>query len=762
MKHVNTPTPKRDGMKLVTGAPVYTDDLAPKEALVLKILRSDHHFARIKSIDVSRAEALDGVACVITYKDVPDKRLTRAGQTYPEPSPQDWKMLDELVRYKGDEVAVVAAVDEKTALKAMKLIRVEYEIFPPVLDYKTAFESSVKVHPESDAFTHFEVGFNPKQNVASSYYVEVGDYKRGFEESEIVIERTYETQATHPAMMEPLAAYSYLDHTGRLVVVSSTQIPFHVRRMLANALNLPMSQVRVIKPRIGGGFGCKQTSGAEFYPALITLKTGKPCKIFFSRKEVFLGTSRRHPFYFEVKVGATKSGIIKAFDVKALSDTGAYGEHAGTVMSACAEKIMAFYKTVGYRFDGKAMYTNHVSSGAFRGYGKTQGGFAIESILNELSHELGIDPCELRLKNIIRRGEHLNLGVDHVYHEDITRQDSCELEYCIEKGREMIGWQERYPGCQVSDGKVRGLGMALATQGSGVLNIDSGGATLKFNSDGFFTLLISATDMGTGCDTILSQMAAEVLEVPLEQVIVYSADTDVTPYDDGSYASSSTYVTGTAVRKAAEKMLATIKTEASRLLNVEPENLTYEKGVFRVEDRAINLETLGYKLDHKQLTITESHVCGKEAPPYKAGFAEVEVDLETGKIEVLDFVGVIDCGTPINTNLATVQAQGGMLQGIGMALIEEANHASNGDEQNATFLTYKLPSRKDAVVTRVAFAPSYEPSGPFGAKSIGEIVINTAAPAIMDAIFNATGVRFTRLPVTPSQMLMAYEQLKEK
>ncbi len=758
MKIVNSAAHKKDGMKLVTGAPVYTDDLAPKEALVIKLLRSEHHFARIKNIDTSRAEKVPGVACVLTYKDVPNKRFTRAGQTYPEPSPQDWKVLDEIVRYKGDEVAIIAATTEAIAIKAMKLIKVDYEVLEPVLDYKTATENSSIVHPEPDAFTHFEFGFKPEKNIASAYFVEVGDYQKGFEESDVILTRKYETQATHPAMMEPVTTYTYLDHTGRLVVVSSTQIPFHVRRMVANSMDIPMSQVRVIKPRIGGGFGCKQSSASEFFPALVTLKTGKPAKLFYTRKEIFLGTTRRHPFYFEVKIGATKEGIVKAFDVKAISDTGAYGEHAGTVMSACAEKIMAYYKTEGYRFDGKAVYTNHVSSGAYRGYGKTQGGFAIESIMNELAHELHMDPTELREKNIIHPGDHLRLGTSHVYDEDVTRQDTCELEYCLKRGREMIDWYNKYPSVKVSDTKVRGVGMALAIQGSGVLNIDSGSATIKLNSDGFFTLLISATDMGTGCDTILSQMAAESLQVSLDQINVYSADTDVTPYDDGSYASSSTYVTGTAVRKASDKMIETLKNEVAMLLSIPYDQVNYHKGVFSTADSTLTLEELGFKLNRKQIVVTDSHVCDKEAPPYKAGFVEVEIDLETGKIEVVDFVGVIDCGTPINTNLATVQAQGGMLQGIGMALYEESEYANSGDEKNASFLTYKLPSRKDALITRVEFAPSYEPTGPYGAKSIGEIVINTASPAIMDAIFNATGIHVRSLPITPSKF---YEYLRQ-
>lgn len=759
MKIVNKAIAKRDGVKLVTGAPVYTDDIAPAESLIIKILRSKHHFAKIIDIDTSKAENIDGVECVLTYKDVPNKPITRAGQTYPEPSPQDWKILDEYVRYKGDEIAIVAATSEKIANKALKLIKVEYEVLEPVLDYKTAVHNKSIVHPEEESYTHYDIGFKPEQNIAAKYYVEVGDYKKGFDESDVVLTREYSTQATHPGMMEPLATYTYLDHFGRLVVVSATQIPFHVRRLIANSLDMPISNVRVIKPRIGGGFGCKQTAGSEFFPALVTMKTGKPAKVFYTREEVFLASTRRHPFNIKISVGATEDGILKAFNVEALSDTGAYGEHAATVMEACAEKIMAFYKVTGYRFDGKAMYTNRVPSGAFRGYGKTQGGFAVESIINELSSELNIDPTEVRSKNIIHEGDNLNLGTYHKYEDDIIRQDSCELEYCLERGKELIKWDENYPSQAISETKVRGVGMALSTQGSGVLNIDSGGATIKLNCDGFFTLLISATDMGTGCDTILSQMAAEVLEVPLEQVNVYSADTDVTPYDDGSYASSSTYVTGTAVKKASEKILSILIEEAAILMNADVGNIKYNEGVFKSSDSELTLNDLGFKLNNKQISVTESHVCSKEAPPYKAGYALVDVDLETGKIDVVDFVGVIDCGTVINTNLATVQAQGGMLQGIGMTLFEEITHASNGDEMNSNFMTYKMPTRKDGLDIKVEFAKSYEPTGPFGAKSIGEIVINTAAPAIANAIFNATGIQFRELPITPEKV---YKALKAK
>lgn len=753
---VNQPIPKRDGKKLVTGAAVYTDDLAPNDALVVKILRSKHHFAEIVNIDIEKAEKIEGVACILTYKDVSDTRITRAGQTFPEPSPLDWKILDKYVRYIGDEVAVVAAKTEEQADKALRLIKVEYRVLEPVLDYKKAVESKSIVHFENDARANYDIGFEPEKNIAAHFHFDIGDHEKGFMESEIILEREYETQATNPAMMEPVTTYTYMDEYDRMTVVSATQIPFHVRRMLANSLDIPLSRVRVKKPRIGGGFGLKQTAASEFFPALVTLKTGKPAKIYYSRKEVFLATSRRHPFVIKLKIGANRDGKIKAFDFKAISDTGAFGEHASTVMEACAEKVMAMYNKVdGYSFDGTAVYTNLPPSGAYRGYGKTQGLFAVESIINELAKEIGMDPTDLRKMNLIKKGENLLLGTNHVYEDDIIRQDSCELDFLIDRGKELIKWDENYPGKDMGNGKFRGVGMGLSIQGSGVLNIDSANATLKFNSDGFFTLLISATDMGTGCDTILAQMAAETLQLPLENIVVYASDTDITPYDDGSYASSSTYVTGRAVVKASEIILGKLKNEVAEIFNRKIDEIEYYHGAFACGEDRVSLKDLGYRLNCKQVMATGSHICSKEAPPYKSGFALVEVDTETGKVDVLEFVGVVDCGTVINTNLCTVQTQGGILQGIGMALYEDIKHDFAGREMNDNFMMYKLPTRKDSPKITVDFANSYEPTGPYGAKSIGEVVINAAAPAIADAIDNAIGVRFRKLPITPEKVFLA-------
>lgn len=756
---VNKRIDKQDGLRIVTGAPIYTDDIASPDALIVKLMHSEHHYARIVDIDITEALKVQGVACILTHKDIDAKPITRAGQTYPEPSPQDWKILDEYVRFKGDDVAIVAAVTERQAVEAMALIKVEYEVLEPVLDFMEAEGNKVIVHQEEDCYAHFDFGFRPKQNVAASLTVDIGDYEKGLKESDTVITREYFTQATHPAMMEPLTAYTYQDHAGRLNVVASTQVPFHVRRQVAHALGMPLQQVRVTKPRIGGAFGCKQSTGAEFYPALVTMRTGRPAKIYFTRNEVFLAATRRHPYKFELTVGATKDGIIKCFDMKARSDAGAYGEHCWTVMEAGVEKCMALYnKLDGYRYDGKSLYTNRVSSGAYRGYGKTQTTFAVESIVNELAAELNMDPTELRDKNIIREGEVLRIGHSHVHPDHAMRQDSCKLDYCLERGREMMEWDNNYPGT-VKGNKAQGVGVALTMQGSGIINIDSAGATLKLNCDGFFTLQIGAADMGTGCDTILAQMAAEALEVPYENIAVHACDTDVSPYDDGSYASSTTYVTGLAIVKAAGDMLIRLKEEVAKNWEMSPSDIRYEEGIFFGDGKNISMKDLSYELNSEQISVTRSHKCVHEAPPYKAGYAKVEVDLDTGKIKVLKFDAVVDCGTPINPNLATVQTQGGILQGIGQALFEEINFSKNGDELNDSFMTYKIPCKKDATEINVEFADSYEPSGPFGAKSIGEVVINTAAPAVTHAIYNATGIWFRELPVTPEKM---YQALKAK
>jgi len=759
MRSIGKGIPKLDGIAIATGKPVYTEDLAVPGALTVKILRSPHAFAKITSIDVSGAEKLAGVECVLTYKDVPGIRFTTAGQSYPEPSPYDRLILDQVVRYVGDEVAVIAAVDEKTALKAMGLIKVEYEVWDPVLDFEQAAGHPSVVHPEDDLHCNYDIGLDREKNIASTHLTEAGDVEEELRQCAVIVEETCYTQAQAQAMMETYRAFSYLDHADRLTVVSSTQIPFHVRRILSRALQIPAGRIRVIKPRIGGGFGGKQTAVAEIFPALVTLKTGKPAKIVYERKETFTCSNSRHAMRLKVRLGADREGYIRAVDIQGLSDTGAYGEHAPTVFSVAGEKTLPLYnKTNAVRYTGHAVYTNKMPAGALRGYGATQGTFALETAVNKLAAKLNLDPAEIRLRNLIREGETSLLHSDHPL-------GSSSLHRCIEKGKEMIGWDEKYPRRDAGNNKVRAVGMAVTMQGSGIAGLETASAEIRLNDDGAFSLLIGSTDMGTGSDTILAQMAAEVLSTEVENIIVHAADTDVSPYDPGSYASSTTYVTGMAVVKAAEDLKQQIIRSGAGLLNAPPEAVAFDGETVSTKDgeQSISLKKLAELLvlgaGKHQLAGIATYGSPVSPPPFVAGFAEVEVDRETGKVDLIDFVAVVDCGTVINPNLAGVQAEGGIVQGVGMALFEEVRYDHRGNLQTNSFMQYKIPCRKDIGGIRVAFEESFEPTGPFGAKSIGEVVTNTPAPAIVDAVYNAVGVRITRLPVTPEKVFMGMRSL---
>lgn len=758
MRYVNKAISKIDGMDIATGKPVYTDDLCDQHALVVKILRSPHAFARIKSIDVEKAKKVNGVECVLTYKDVPTMRFTTAGQSYPEPSAYDRLILDEYLRYVGDEVAIIAAKDEKTALKAMEFIKVEYEVLEPVLDFEKAIGHPSIVHPENNLQVNFDIGMEKEKNIAASYKIEVGDVESELEYSDVVVEETYYTQAQSHGMMETYRAATYIDHNGRLTVMSSTQIPFHIRKLLARALEIPKSKIRVVKPRIGGGFGGKQTASVEIFPAIVTLKTGKPAKIIYDRKETFCCTTSRHAMRIKVRIGSDNEGNIKAIDINAMADTGAYGEHAPTVFTLVGHKTLPLYnKAKAVRYIGKAVYTNKLTAGAFRGYGATQGAFAVESAINQLAEKLNIDASLLREKNLIREGD-ANPVLDGSKEGCPVVLKSSTLDRCIEKGKQLIGWDEKYPRKVISDTKVRGIGMAITMQGSGIAGIDTASALIKLNDDGFYSLLIGATDMGTGCDTILAQMAAEVLETSMDKIIVHAADTDISPYDPGSYASSTTYVTGNAVIKAAEDIKKQILGSGAKFLDTSEENVMFDGEFVKTidEKQSLSLDEIAQRLvlgeGKKQLVGTGSFGGDTSPPPFIAGFAEVEVDRETGKIDVVDYVAVVDCGTVINTNLARIQVEGGLVQGFGMAMYEDVIYSDKGKLGSNTFMQYKIPCRKDIGKIRVEFESSYEPTGPFGAKSIGEVVINTPPPAIAHAVYNAVGVNITSLPITPEKV----------
>ena len=754
-RSIHKPVRKKDAMQLLLGKPVYLDDITPRDALVVKLLRSPHANAIMEEIDTALALKVPGVVAVYTWQDVPKKRFTIAGQTYPEPSPYDRLILDRHVRFVGDAVAIIAAETEKAALRAMKLIKVKYRVLEAVLDFRTAKDNPVLVHPEEDWYPPCPVGGDNRRNLVASEVNGDGDVEAVLADCDIVLDRTYHTRAFSQAMMETFRTYTEMDRYGRLHVISSTQIVFHCRRILSHALGIPKSRIRVEKPRIGGGFGAKQTAVCEVYPAFVTLQTGRPAKLIYTREEAQIAGSPRHEMEVRIRLGADKDGRIRCIDLYTLSNTGAYGEHGPTTVGLSGHKSIPMYTggLEAYRFGYDVVYTNLQAAGAYRGYGATQGIFALESIVNELAERLGMDPTRLRDKNMVREG----MVMPSYYGETAS---ACALDRCMEHCRQMFHWDEKYPVRDMGNGKVRAAGVAMAMQGSCISRVDVGSATMKLNDDGSYTLIIGAADMGTGCDTILAQMAAEVLHCPLEWVTVDGVDTDHSPFDTGSYASSTTYVTGTAVVNACTDLVGQIAREGARLLGIPVERAEFDgEGVLDTAhpEARISLAQIAQDLvvgtGTRWLTATASHCSPTSPPPLMAGFAEVEVDLETGACRVVDYVGVVDCGTVINKNLARVQAEGGIAQGIGMALLEDVNYDAHGQMVNSSFMQYKIPTRADLPEIRVEFVESYEPTGPFGAKSIGEVVINTPAPAIAQAIHNACGVWVRSLPITGEKIL---------
>lgn len=753
MKYVNKPVPKTDAMSLVTGKPVYTDDLAPSDCLIVKILRSPHANAWVEEIKTEAAKKIEGIACVLTYEDVSHKRFTLAGQTAPEISPWDRYIIDKHVRFVGDPVAIVAGETEEAVDKALKRIKVKYRVEEAVLDIHTAKDNPILVHPEDDWYMPIPAGGDNKRNLCSSNVEEVGDVDAMLEKCAYTVDQVYHTKANQQTMMETFRTYCYMDHFQRLTVVSSTQIPFHIRRIVGNALNIPSSKVRVIKPRIGGGFGAKQSSVSEVFPALVTWVTGRPSKIVFSRKESMIASSPRHEMEVHIRMGADENGIVKAIDLYTLSNTGAYGEHGPTTVGLSGHKSIALYRhTEAYRFAYDVVYTNMQAAGAYRGYGATQGIFAVESAADELAHKMGMDPVKFRELNMPMEGEALP------GYPDVPINGSCTMDKCLARAKEMIGWDEKYPFRDMGNGKVRGVGIAMAMQGSSIAGIDVGGADIKLNEDGSYTLALGCSDMGTGCDTILAQMAADCLDTDMKNIVVFSVDTDISPYDSGSYASSTTYATGNAVIQACGELRKRIHTFGAQMLGVSAEDSDFDGEKVRTEDgKEVTLQQIAGKATCgvcSELQVVKEYSSPISPPPFMVGAAEVEVDKETGQIDVIDYVGVIDCGTPINPNLARVQAEGGIGQGIGMVLYEDVQYTDKGKIRNNSFMQYKIPNRMDIPKVRIEFESSYEKTGPFGAKSIGELVIDTPCPAIANAVYNATGVRVRELPITPEKVAM--------
>lgn len=761
---VNKSLRKLDALALAMGRPMFAADRAPADALHIKFLWSPHAHARIRSLDVSAAEAMPGVRCVLHHGNVPRVPHTTAGQGYPEPSPYDTFMFDAKVRFVGDRVAAVAADTPEIAEAAAAAIRVEYEVLPAVLRDEDAMkEGAPVIHDEPDAHAKIPVPYEPKKNMAAFVGMDVGDVQKGLDEADAVVDESYYAHYAQHCPIEPHVAYAQIEPDGRLLIVTSTQVPFHVRRIVAQCLEIPVQRIRVVKPRIGGGFGVKQEVLIEDVVALMALRTGRPCLLHYSREEEFVSARTRHPIRTRIRLGAKKDGSITAHGMDCLSNTGAYGGHALTVVCNCGSKMLPLYRASNLHFTGTAVYTNLPVGGAYRGYGATQSAFAVESAMDELAEKLGMDPLELRKMNHIRSGEtspvFRALGEGKAGVEQSI--GSCELAKCIRLGAKEIGWSKRGDWRKKTGRFRRGIGVACLMQGSSIPEIDMGAASLKMNEDGSFNLLMGATDLGTGSDTVLAQIAAETLGCDLDKIIVYSSDTDLTPFDVGAYASSTTYLSGMAVQNVAEKVRRQILDVAGAMLGRKRSELFVENGVVRCKDDGasvtfsdVAIRSL-YGADQFQVGALSSKISHKSPPPFSAHFAEVEVDTETGTVRVLRYVAAVDCGTAINPKLAEGQTEGGVMNGISYALTEEYVFSEKGRMLNNTFQDYKLFSMRDKPEIKTILVPSYEKTGPYGAKSVSEICINGPLPAIANAIYNAVGVRLREGPFTAEKVWRA-------
>jgi len=775
---VGQPEIKVDAIKLVQGKPAFTGDFEKRGLLHAKVLHSPHAHARIKKMDTSKAKALDGVAAVLTWQDIPRVVYSTAGQSDPIPGPLDTFSLDQKVRFVGDRVALVAAETEEIAEKALALIEVEYEILPAIIDSREAMnEDAVRIHDEPE-YVNFGDS-NPEKNLAAEIRIDIGDVEKGFAEADEIFEAEYEVPKVQQAHIEPHIAVTYWDEDDRLVIRTSTQVPFHVRRMLAPVLGLPVKRIRVIKPRIGGGFGGKQEVLMEDVPAHLTIATKRPVIYEYSREEEFIAARSRHPMRVRMKTGVKKDGTITANSMYALSDTGAYGCHALTVTGNTGHKAMALYVGDGdyrvspnIRFYADVVYTNTPPSGAFRGYGVPQGYWPLDRHLEKISRAMGFDPIDFRLKNAIHPGE---------YHPFSTawnegREPRPEivhtvgLEQCVAQGRAAINWDDKYGNeawHKTKSTKHKGIGIAMVMQGTAIPYLDMGGASIKMNDDGSFNLLVGATDLGTGSDTVLAQMAAEVLGVPLEDMICYSSDTDFTPFDKGAYASSTTYISGAAAVNAAKVVAWRIKVRAASLLGIpeaEYETIRLANRMAIAPDgktvsmAEIALDSL-HKNNQEQIMGVASYVSPVSPPPFAAQFAEVTVDSETGQVTVDRLVMAVDSGVIVNPLTASGQIEGGMTQALGYAVCEEMRYDEKGNAIERDFDRYHIFRADEMPNLETIFVETFEPSHPFGVKAVAEIPMDGVAPAVGNAILDAIGVNVDTIPVTPEKVWKAIRHL---
>ncbi|HLI07726.1 MAG TPA: molybdopterin cofactor-binding domain-containing protein [Ktedonobacteraceae bacterium] len=761
-----------DARPLVTGAPVYASEFEQPNMLHARILHSPYAHANIARIDKSKALALPGVCAVLTYEDVPRVAHSTAGQPYPEPSPYDTYLLDQRVRYVGDWVAFVAAESEAIAEEALGLIDVEYEVLPAVFDPLEAIQEGAPQLHEPDV-THPNAGSNfgdiydAAHNISAHEEIERGNFEAAMREADIIVEGEYRVPYISHAVLEPHVCVAYLDGYDRLIVVSSTQVPYHTRRQLAAVLQMPIARIRVVKPRVGGGFGSKQEMLLEPVAAILALKTRQPVRIAYSRQEEFTAARFRHPMIMRMRSGVKRDGTLVAISMHSIGNAGAYGTHSFTVTRSTGHKTLCLYHAQAYKFQADAVYTNLPITGAMRGYGAPQGFYALESHIDEIAHRLGMDPLEFRRKNHVQKGDWDPMEgevIDGVFHS--KRQfRSCGLPQCLERGAAAFGWYEPF---DRGDGKPirRGRGMATAMQGSGVASFELGGASIKLNEDGSFNVMTGATDIGQGSDTVLGQIAAEALGVGMDKIIMHSADTDSSVFDYGSYASSTTYISGGGVKVAAERVRQQILEVAGDLLDCSPEDMSIVDSVIYTPKGASHLtvadianETLYGK--HRQQIMAKGDFWTEDSPaPFFAQFVEVEVDTETGQVRVTRAVNALDLGKAINPTLATGQVEGAVTMALGYALSEEVKFDEQGRVRNPGFVDYKVMSTLDMPQMTTILVEDTEYTGPFGAKSAGEVPTNCMGPAVANAIYDALGVRIRSLPITPEKILQALDALK--
>jgi putative selenate reductase molybdopterin-binding subunit len=755
---VGKPEVKVDAVKLVQGKPVFTDDFRLEGMLYGALLTSPHAHARIKHIDASRARALAGVHAVLTHQDIPRVKYASGGQSYPQLPPYDQVCLDDKVRHEGDRVAVVAAETPELAEEALKLIAVEYEILPAVVDPLEAMKNGAPViHDEADT----EGIYQAEHNIVHHVETTAGDVESSFAQADHIFTGEYRTPKQQHAHLEPHVCITYWDEDNRLVIRTSTQVPFHIRRMVAPLLGLPVKRIRVVKPRIGGGFGNKQEMILEDLCAHLTLATGRPVRMEYTRAQEFTSSRSRHPLIMRYKVGV-KNGKVTAAELYLIGDTGAYGTHGLSVSMVGGFKGLTLYNPPNAHFVCDVVYTNTPPAGAFRGYGAMQCQFGIEVLMAEIAEKLGLDEVEFKRNNWIKLGETMYLSKALGEGREGTEQSlqSSALGQCVEIGLRATDFHAKRKAHRQQRGHLRrGIGMSVMIHGSGIAGLDMAAATLKMNDDGSFNLLIGATDLGTGSDTVLAQMAAEVLGVPLNDVIVYSSDTDFTPFDKGAYASSTTYISGGAVRKAALQIKEQVLEHTARMLRIsDPDSLRLEnRKVIAPDGRSVTLAEVAlcslHEMDQHQIMATASHTSQVSPPPTAAQFAEVAVDTRSGEITVERLLMVVDCGRVVNPLTAIGQVEGGMAQALGFTLTEEMRFDKQGHQLNPDFETYRIPRAQEMPLMDVIFVQTDEPSGPFGAKSVAEICTDGVAPAVASAVHDAAGVWMRDLPATPERVL---------